>query len=176
MIDQGVYVFEAVRRAKDNVDGDPVKNGYYREVCYDDDYTRTINKLKAVTSQKPGIWRIYRSVNRRDIAKAKIELAKSLIDQAAGINLTNKGIETQWKTILSQPRNKAGKVWLLDVDIDSLAPPRLNHPQIEVLSIHRTPNGWAILVKPFDFNHIPLAEGINGKKDDLLFIERYEVE
>lgn len=172
---KSVYVYEAIRRAKDNAEGDPYKNGCFREVCWNGDEEETICRLIEKTSRKPGVWRVYRTVNRRDVRKTQIELIKTLVDMVAGDNTTTKSPESLWKTLLCQPRNKAERRWLLDCDVDNPLPPAISSPLITVQEISKTPNGWAFICAPFDPTKVSLPGFAEIKKDALLFIKRYEV-
>lgn len=167
------YVYQAVRRQKenDNIEGPRI----IREIS---SYTNPINMLKKATSEYPGIWRIYRSVNARDVKKSEVELVKTLVDRINDPNsASNKPIPSLWKTILMQPRNKAERLYLLDVDtVDSEVPALLGQMLGEkILESHNTPNGYHLIVEPFDVRLIEPIEDVSVVKDGLLFIERYDV-
>lgn len=170
-----VHVYHAIRRQKENevIEGPRI----IREV---DSYRDPVAILKKATSDIPGVWRIYRSVNKRSVQKAELELIKTLIDR--NINpgsQSNKPVGSLWKTILMQVRNKAERKYLLDIDnINSEIPAKVG--QIlgnKVLESHNTPNGYHLIVEPFDPR---LFEGdwcddITINKDGLLYLSRYEV-
>lgn len=178
-----VHIYEAIQRKKENPG--MVGERCIREVCWDGDELRSIVRLKAKTSNEPGTWRIYRTVNRRDVRKAQIELAKTLIDIVAGINDTTKTVETLWKNVLSQPRNKSERLFLIDVDDASLANKVVQIIRAVAKAIiideSATPNGYHIVTTPFDprllLDNLTKEEAVNVeiKKDALFFIEKYEV-
>jgi hypothetical protein len=62
------YIYQAIKRKKENDQKQSI-----RYVCYDDD-GKAIPYLKRQTQGIKGKWRIYRSVNPRDVRKAKLEL------------------------------------------------------------------------------------------------------
>jgi len=168
-----LYVYQAVRRTKenDNIVGPRI----IREVS---SYTNPINILKKATADYPGIWRIYRSVNARNVNKAEVELVKTLVDRINDpSSASNKPIPSLWKTILMQPRNKAERLYLIDIDtVNSEVPAAINRLlDGKVHMSTNTPNGYHLIAEPFDIRLVESIEDVSVLKDGLLFIEKYEV-
>jgi hypothetical protein len=168
-----VHVYFAVKRNKDNK---PEHHGHssVREICSDNE-PQTIRRLKASITE-PGIWRIYRSVNSRDVKKAELELVKTLIDRMAlPLSTSPLPLISLWKTILMQPHNKAEKKFLIDIDSEDALTPVLSNPVIEIERQVRTPNGYHLVCKPFDVRILEGIQNASIQKDGLLFIDRFEV-
>lgn len=168
-----VYIFHAIRRNKDNT---PENHGHMksREICLGDE-SRTIARLKANTTA-PGIWRIYRSVNRRNVKKAELELLQTLASRLAfPTSVSDAPVTSLWKTILMQPHNKAERKFLIDVDDENALPLVRNIASLEIESIVKTPNGYHIVCLPFDPRLIENIPNVSIQKDGLLLIDVYEV-
>ena len=169
-----IYVYQAIRRTKEN----STTSGP-RVIREPDVHEDTVGVLKKAIQGYPGTWRIYRSVNLRDVRKAEIELAKTLIDRAYAPQDGQKNVLSLWKTILMQPRNKAERLYLVDIDTTD------DEKALEIVDIvvelagHgetvQTPNGWHFLCKPFDVRVLEQFDCASVHKDGLLFVERIEV-
>ena len=170
-----MYVYQAVRRNKEN-QGNKDREQYWEVAYPDSDHDGVIASMKRRVSHKPGVWRIYRSVNQRDIVKAKLDLldilTKSLVYE------DKRRVETIWRTVLMQPKNKAERLFLLD--IDSTTP--------DIVAIHKaiggpekqkdlvfTPNGYHMITEPFNPTAMVPFEYVEIKKDAFLFIEKFEI-
>lgn len=184
-----MHVYCAIKRKKENIP-EHLINGpiVIRESDIHED---TISLLKESTKKYPGIWRIYRSVNKRDVKKSELELVKTLIDKhTTHIKPDIKPVPRLWKTILMQPRNKAEYKYLIDIDnvaiIDSVKEiltdyitnynnSGKNKRLMNSFDTIKTPNGYHIIIEPFDIrilNHFS-EKDCSINKDGLLFIERY---
>ena len=171
-----MYVYLAIQRSKENANKAPT----FREVHYDHlDKDDVISRLIMKTSDIPGVWRIYRSVNKRDERKTKLELIETLTKQLVFPNsVSNKNPESLWKDLLMQPRNKTERLFLIDVDCMNEAPvvfTCLEANQVRIIMKRYTPNGMHIVTEPFDPKIINCFEHVEIKKDGLLFVEKYEV-
>ena len=178
-----IYIYEAIKRKKENPNN--VGERCIREVSYDVVGKRAIDELKKKTSNDVVIWRIYRTVNSRDARKAQIDLAKTLIDILSGVNDTKKTVENLWKDILSQPRNKAERKFLVDVDsaclVNKVSKIIRDCGRGLLLDTVATPNGFHLITLPFDprimKDSLTTEEFANVeiKKDALVFVEKYKV-
>ena len=186
-----IHVYCAIKRKKENIP-EHLINGpvVIRESDIHED---TISLLKESTKKYPGIWRIYKSVNKRDVKKSELELVKTLIDKhrTSARQGDLKPVPRLWKTILMQPRNKAERKYLIDIDnvaiIDSVKEILTNYINdynngqnkqlMNSFDTIKTPNGYHIIIEPFDvriLNHFS-EKDCSINKDGLLFIERYTV-
>ena len=176
-----MYVYQAIRRTKEN----PVIEGtrIVREVLYEDIQTEAeiLDKLEARICGIPGIWRIYRSVNRRNPVLAKLELIETLTKQLVTPEaVSNKNPESLWKDILMQPKNKASRLFLVDIDTKdyTVCNAVINSVGAEVV-VHKvvsTPNGYHVVCDPFNPERISNIANVSIKKDALLFISLLEIE
>lgn len=173
----GIYVYQAIRRTKEN--NEIVGPKAVREVCYEGRTEEdTINKLKLTISQHPGVWRIYRSVNRRDERKAKLELITCLTKQLVYPNqVSPKSPNSLWKDILMQPHNKAERLYLLDIDTKDKTQVLaiMSSSQLCIVTTQETINGFHVVVEPCDPTIFASYDYVEVKKDALLFIEAVEV-
>ena len=171
---QYVHVFEALYRKKDNPKKLTSNNMCIRLVDWWDDPVETIRRLRDRTTQV-GVWRIYRTVNRRDVNKAWAYFTKTMIDVMAGINTTNKSPESLWKTELCQTRNNVDRRWLLDVDrLEDLAcADAVGHVLLDTIP---TPSGGVSLItEPFNPELLESYPEVSINKDGLQFVEKFEV-
>ena len=118
---------------------------------------RTIDKgngnelefLKAKLKIMGGTWRIHRTVNSRDVEKARIWLMKDLLDHPEHASY----IDSQWRTALLQPICNVDKRFMLDIDTQ-------NEEEIgkilslvsedDIINTIKSPHGWHYICKPFD--------------------------
>lgn len=173
-----MYVYQAIRRRKENktIEGPRV----IRQVDYHDDHRWVEHRLKKAIQDYPGIWRIYKSVNRRDYNKARLELAHTLINQLVKPEgNSDKNPESLWKDILMKPSNKAERLFLVDVDSTDYDEKKAVQDVLRLVKFHQvtpTPNGQHIITDPFDPRSIeklfPYAE---VKKDALVYVDTVEV-
>lgn len=176
-----MYVYQAIKRTKDNeiIQGPRT----IREVFYEDRQTseEVIDKLKSRIAKFPGAWRIYRSVNRRNPILAKLELIETLTKQlVVPDSVSNKNPESLWKDILMQPRNKAERLFLLDIDTRDYAvcSAAINSVGADCVihTVVSTPNGYHVVCDPFNPERLSSLADVSIKKDALLFISLLEVE
>ncbi len=172
-----IYMYEAVKRPKENTDMSGIK--FVREVQYPDQTEgEVIERLSLKIARLPGVWRIYRSVNKRDEVKSKLELIETLTRQLVlPSSVSNKNPESLWKDILMQPHNKAERLFLLDVDTreETVIAAILNDPRIQVKTLADTPNGFHVICEPFDPRIIEKLAEVSVKKDALLYIKTITV-
>lgn len=103
-----------------------------------------------------GEWRIYRTVNARDVEKARKWLIKHLIDYPENASF----IDSAWRTALLQPCCIYGeKRFMLDIDtkndnfLQELADILYDY-KVKIENFIETPNGWHYITKPFDTREV----------------------
>ncbi len=172
-----MHLFIALRRKKDNPDGDKM---CFRQVlrCYDD-FDEVLAQLKSKIKLYPGVWRIYQTVNRRNPVAAQrmlqIELINSPIDNS-------EKVDTIWKSCLL--KCKAENKWLLDIDtkdydtIDIIINSLHNKYKVNIHHSIHTPNGKHIICDGFDNREFLETFGniVTIKKDAYVFVEKIKVE
>ena len=180
------YVYEFMMRKKDN---NPeyivLDTRCIRLVVYQDQDPEPLiegvkQSLRAQSPKPVGKWRVYRSVNLRDTKKSELELVHKLTERFFDSSfMGGKRLESMWKTTLMQPRNKAERKFLIDIDSKNkdLLEEVVNHPDVKLMAkeIISTPFGYHVIARPFNsliFNDYPEVE---VKKDALQFVEMFEV-
>jgi len=149
-----VYVYQAIRRSKENEKAGPGTRSFITRVSSESDPEQS---LFWETQKYPGVWRIYRSVNRRSLLKAETMMAKVMMDRAlertAGTLNSNLSIETLWRKTLMNPENKSENFFMVDVDTKGRP---MNNQVIEKIGLDKiheakeTPNGWHYICDKFD--------------------------
>lgn len=124
-------------------------------------------------------YRIYASVNKRDINKAirqfKYEqLDSDYFDQVQKENFYL-DIKNRWIGCMMQPAQRATSLFVFDVD----DPERKDicgatltaiGTSTDILKVYPTKNGWHIITKPFNYTEIVLPEGCSIQKDGLILL------
>lgn len=136
----------------------------------------TVNHLKKIIADEKGVWRIYRTVNKRDFDKARKILMKDLIDRPE--DLSHK-IDSHWKSILMKSNCKADKKFLVDIDTKQLETRENVLEALKsttILESVETPNGFHFVTEVFDTRLLKDMEDVEIKKDELVFMEMFENE
>lgn len=167
MIAKHVYIL--LRRKKDNAEPLPQ---LCRKYIAEGNPFEQMDQLRKITQLEPGVWRIYRTVNKRNFDKARELLMIKLIQDPN--DYTDK-IGTLWKSIMMKPECKAEKKWLLDIDTKEEAKVTkvfdfLKEKDVKIHRVDETPNGWHLVTDGFDCRELHLDE-LEIKKDGLLFME-----
>lgn len=113
--------------------------------------------LEAKLKVLGGEWRIHKTVNKRDVEKARKWLLKHLIDHPEKASF----VDSLWRTALLQPECIYGeKRFMFDVDTndrvdlkqfeDLLGESIKLHDDFISVQRHQTPKGWHYITKPFD--------------------------
>ncbi len=145
-----------------------------RVVCSrrDDDYQTAANEFAETFSEEKGFWRMYRSVNRRDLTKTMKALQIKLILHG---DVIEHKIDTEWKSIMMQKENKAERLFLVDIDntdndyIHSVIDV-LKENGLTIKEQNSTPNGHHIIVDAFNPILFSEFKDVEIKKDALFFL------
>lgn len=182
-----VHIYEIMRRRKDNRDG--VQEHCFRHVDYEmGEIDHKLAYLKMIPTRIQdcsGYWRIYRTVNRRNVNKAMIEFTKKMVEEIGkpwlGDQPKTRNVETLWRTILLQPENKAENRWLLDID----GPPEtfvsvrdyLNDNRIEIKDQGNTKSGYFMVTDRFDRREFDqqFSKEVDIKKDALQYVHGFQI-
>ncbi len=107
--EQLVDIYLALRRKKDNPE---LQDLCFREVINHSE-KESLNRLLDRVSKEQGVWRIHKTINKRDTHKALKLLQHRMIDnfETCAVRL-----ESIWKTCLLQKESKAERNVLLDID------------------------------------------------------------
>jgi len=123
-----------------------------------------------------GQWRLYRTVSKRNLDRAKINTMKFLIDS------DRVDIDDVWISQLLQPECDAEKLLLLDFDIKDEQTRKqvlkdtkefLKDIDVDVQEERQTPNGFHLVTKRFDTRVLEtMVPELEVKKNALLFISK----
>lgn len=134
------HMYLAIQRKKDGAACKRV----HRQIIYDEE--RDLDILLAKISDTPGVWRIYHTVNKRDMKKALKNFKHILID-------TDKtSVESMWRKELLQPENRAERKFMIDLDDKSLLVSVRRWLTTQNISFTErvSPNGFHIITPPFN--------------------------
>jgi hypothetical protein len=125
-------------------------------------------KLKAVG----GEWRIHRTVNARNVEKARKILLKRLIDHPEKASY----VDSEWRTALLDRECKVTNYFMLDVDKndrDSIAKAHtvIGESNGHIIESHMSPNGIHIITEPFDTRKICELGYVTLLRDGYYFIK-----
>jgi len=130
--------------------------------------------LEAKLKVLGGEWRIHKTVNKRDVEKARKWLLKHLIDHPEKASF----IDSLWRTALLQPDCVYGeKRFMLDVDtkedgklstvVDAIYSSGIGND----FSSYPTPKGWHYVVRPFDTRKVCELEYVTLLRDGYHYIK-----
>ena len=174
-----VDMYVALKRKKDGNESE----GCIRLIDYDGN--GNITKLMDQIKSKPGTWRLYRSVNQRDMSKAHRELVHYMIDHPDDYR-----IDSKFKSLLMKKPCRAQKNFLIDIDssddgVTYQVVGYLHAKSVKILEGPvETPNGYHIITEPFDVRYIndfttfisSNPYSIELKHDDLVYLDMFVIE
>jgi hypothetical protein len=173
------YMIVAIRRCSPNKNENVGLEKIVRRTVVsakygDKDYKEQLKFLEASVSGFPGYWRMYRSVNMRDLEKGRKMLQIKLIERGEGFEHK---IDSEWKSLLMKAENKAERKFLVDIDTDNLMVRHdvikmLRENSIDILEENQTPNGYHIITNPFNPQLLDedRFKDVELKKDELFFL------
>lgn len=175
----GTRYLTMLHRSKDDGPATEYKRrGAYFVVHDEAEYLNALVRLLTlqIVSSKP--YRIYASVNSRNIAKAekafKMDMLVTDFDAGENKRWFWERLPSKWISALMQPGSRDGSLFLIDIDgegdITAPALKWLGEHNVEIIKQYKTPNGWHVITKPFnpnDYSEILLGE---IKKDGLLLL------
>ena len=162
-----VHLLMAFKRGKDGE-----KHDCLRMVIKDEPIDLAMLELKC--KMLGGSWRIHKTVNARDTAKAMKWLQHKLLDFPEGAGF----IDSLWRTALLQRENIWGATrFMLDIDskdgLDLLeVRRRLNLSNCQILEKRETPKGWHYITNPFDVRLVCELTYVELKRDGYIFIKK----
>ena len=170
-ISDGVYVLLLMKRGKDN-DGVKSEHDYptiYRHIVRD--YDKDVEHLKTIAKSRKGVWRIYRSVNKRSFAKANTLFKHRLIDDYGEYYYR---LDSLWKTCLLKKESRAEKKFLIDIDnkkdYEKVLKEITKH-KIKILEEPKeTVNGYHIITTPFDKRIMDKFKSVEIGTDHYVFV------
>jgi hypothetical protein len=126
--------------------------------------------LKARLGVLGGYWRIHRTVNARDVEKARRWLIKDLIDYPEH----GAYVDSQWRTALLQPGCVYGdKRFMLDIDTqdeEEIGKMEACIKGEDIINVIKTPKGWHYITKPFDTRELCKLPNVTLIRDGYYFV------
>ena len=171
-----VNLLLAVRRRKENPEG---QTRCHRHVMDTEDYDLEVKVLKGMINE-PGVWRIYKTINKRSTLKAVKLMQHKLIDDPD----INETYISTWKTCLLQTECKAERNVLIDIDTQekSVQKTVIDLLPVPLIEVQSTPNGMHFVAPKFDrkafmdeINSLGIKD-IEVKPDAYVFREIFEYE
>jgi hypothetical protein len=135
------------------------------------DEVKELEMLKAKLKVIGGYWRIHKTVNARDVEKARKWLLHDLIEHPEH----GAYIDSQWRTALMQPECKATKYFMLDIDTENEAiiciiRSILNKSNGNIIFRIKSPKGWHFITEPFDTRDVCKMPDVTLLRDGYYFI------
>ncbi len=168
---ESVHLFVALRRRKDN---DELQAICLREIIYD--YEVDLNNLKNRLDGRGGTWRIHKTINKRNVAKAMKVLQHAMIDNPEYVA---SHMASVWKTSLMHKTAKESRNILLDVDsreANEKVRRILIANDIDTVAEARTPNGYHYVLSNPDTRLFADIPDVDIKRDAYIFLEVYEAD
>ena len=175
-----VHIYMMIKRKKENPEITCKQERCYRQVAYDDDVA--IRMLKAKTADKPGVYRIYKTVNARNTAKARKILLHWFVDGLYQDSTMN----SVWTKALLQKECRATKRALVDIDTEDES--KVRDVMLKIgqwmqdgrdidadAELVKTPNGWHMVCEPFDKRILDEFDYADVDYDRFVFVEKVEV-
>ena len=163
------HLYIAIRRKKENSD---LKEICFRHVIRDEG--KDLEFIKQKIAGVPGVWRIYKTVNARNFEKARKILITKLVQDPENWMYR---VDSLWKTCLLQPKCRAERKYLLDIDTKDFkreceVMEAIKKTNPELLERTETPNGVHIVLEKFDTRVLEGIEDVEFKRDGYVFVER----
>ena len=179
-----VWLMKGISRSKDNA-GDYHKFFRRMVLTCPDDISECYDEIKRLSICGKTVYRIYLSLNSRDVVKAAGNMTKNLIDMILTIDQQDsqtkvKKISSEWKTELEQRRNRGTKRVLIDIDdplvIGSVKSFVFSEMDTKVYASIPTPNGWAMSIDACDTRLLEanFKNSIDIHRDSMIFLEQYK--
>lgn len=137
------------------------------------DYELDVKVLEAKLKVFGGEWRIYKTVNARDVEKARIFLLKRLIESPE----IGAYVDSEWRTALLQRECKAEDYFMLDVDTqeeDKILELEKQLDQLQVIAKIKSPKGWHYITRPFDTREVCKLDYVTLLRDGYHYVKTVE--
>lgn len=132
-----------------------------------------LKMLEAKLKVFGGEWRIHKTVNARDVEKARKWIIKHLIDYPENASF----LDSVWRTALLQTTCTYGeKRFMLDVDTKDVASLyfikcRIVDANAKILEKYETPNGWHFITPPFDTREVCQLANVTLLRDGYYYVK-----
>jgi len=168
------HVLVALRRKSVNKNENVnLKKLCHRMVVRSDETVEEVAENLKKLCWEPGTWRMYRTVNRRDLNKAMVMTQVGMLEHPESYL---EKVDGKWKSNLMKEEVKAERKFLLDLDTTDLEKREfifkyLTDKQVEVFETVETPNGFHFVTEAFDTRDLESSVlELEVKRDDLFFL------
>lgn len=183
--DDRVHVMMAIARKKENKGITSGSEIVFREVVKnEEDISRKVEKLRNTTSNygEAENFRLYVSANARSTLKAYFRFKETIdswiedkVNGQDDVDSKMKRVDKHWKSELQKPHCRDETFFIYDLDEkDHGKLEKLKKKLSEYTSIifeTETPNGFHVVVEPFNHNEIDLNFEVERKNDGMIFLE-----
>jgi len=183
-----VWMLKGVTRSKDN---DTVFHRYMRRLVMvtPDDVESCYNDIKQMGNNQGTAYRVYVSLNSRNVIKGMFSFQKKLLDISHGVARGLADVKKQttklgsvWKTVIEQRDCRGTKRLLLDVDIDDIdlldrVVGFFVERDVVVYTARPTVSGFAVVIDACDmreFYSVFREDPIDVQKDSMVFVEKWD--
>lgn len=191
-----VYVLSVMARPREN---DSINHGgipMFREIITEESgIQRKVSRLRAIAESftpeegdgSPLVFRMYISANARDVQKSFHLFQKHLLDLNKKYSQGHdpamekmERLDREWESHLQSEGNKDDDYFIIDVDEGSMEWYEEVREELEaeteVLAALESPNGFHIIVEPFNFpaSRVVDMEEVEIKNDSLMFLWMFE--
>ena len=188
-----VWIMKGITRNKDN-DENGVKFLRRFIINTEDDIEICRNEIRRMASDVNTNYRLYMSLNARNVVNTAFQFQKKLIDVSIGLakghedalNLSKK-VGSLWKTELEQRCNRGTKRILLDIDncqdgikIDEISHYIERDCKTVIHCIRKTVTGYAIVIDACDTRGLltfcckELHVDAGIQRDSMVFVEKWK--
>lgn len=183
--DSCVWILTGISRNKDNT---PESKSFLRRLVLvkPDDVQTCYQEIKTLTNDANTIYRMYVSLNSRNVINALFNMQKKLIEIGMGLAKgqddalqLSKKVGSLWKTELAQKSCRGTKRFLIDfdsqdkVELEGVLAWCEDHT--EIIALRETVTGYHIVINACDTRDLlKRHKHIDLQRDSMVFIESWE--
>lgn len=161
--DEHVYIVMAIARRKFNPEISNSNEIVHRRILTcEEDISGQVDDILALINRHELNFRIYLTVNPRDIVSAYhafvqelVSWSESLYNGDSGVHTKMERISSEWKSTLHKQEHKADSLFLFDVDDVTEEKAwefyRKLSEETDVVRFVETPNGYHFISEPFNY-------------------------
>lgn len=179
--DDRVYLLMAITRQNENEGMTANDREVHRTVVREEEELEgQVEKLRQFYSDSPLTFRLYLSINARNVMKAYFEFQGAMdewlrmrLNGNEGVKRKFKKLDSEFKSILQTPECKDDRFFLFDIDteekefIDSV---RGEIGESQILLEQETPNGHHIITAPNEYSVHMNQPTVELKRDGMVFL------
>jgi len=181
------HILMAIARNKENETTPSTEPNIRKIIETTNEIREKLLQLNHAISRFDNTYRLYASVNARNVQKAHRVLQKDMIDWSHEASTTGeavtqmKRVDHEWKSILQKPHSRDETRFLWDIDTtDNDKISQIEEELTEhIIMENPTPNGHHIITRPFNYTELSSFDEEHDKfysadcelkKDDLMFV------